>query len=233
MTAEIEVVDDPARACAAMLVGAAAGGGHVVLTGGSTPRAAYEELVKAVSAVELNLTDTTFWFGDERCVPPDDERSNYRLAKQSLIDPLGEGNQPIVHRMKGELGPSEGADDYEQTLRDAGPPRFELVLLGLGPDGHCASLFPDQPSLQERGRLVVGVEEAGLEPFVPRISMTLPTLSAARRVVFLVTGESKADAVAKAFGPSASADPHVPASMLVPLAEEVTVLLDAAAASRL
>lgn len=233
MTAELEVVDDPARACAAMLVGAAAGGGHVVLTGGSTPRAAYQELVEAVRAVELDLTDTTFWFGDERCVPPDDERSNYRLAKESLIDPLGEGNQPIVHRMKGELGPSAGADDYEQTLRAAGPPRFELMLLGLGPDGHCASLFPDQSTLHERERLVVGVEQAGLEPFVPRISMTLPALSAARRVVFLVTGSSKADAVARAFGPGATADPHVPASMLVPLAEEVTVLLDPAAAERL
>jgi 6-phosphogluconolactonase len=233
MTAEIEVVADPARACAAMLVGAAAGGGHVVLTGGSTPRAAYQEMVVAVRAVDLDLTGTTFWFGDERCVPPDDERSNYRLAKESLIDPLGDGNQPIVHRMKGELGPLDGADDYEQTLRDAGPPRFELMLLGLGPDGHCASLFPDQSTLQERERLVVGVEQAGLEPFVPRISMTLPTLSAARRVVFLVTGSSKADAVAKAFGPGATADPHVPASMLVPLAEEVTVLLDPAAAERL
>jgi 6-phosphogluconolactonase len=233
MTAEIEIVNDPARACAAMLVGAAAGGGDVVLTGGSTPRAAYEELVKAVGAVELDMTKTTFWFGDERCLPPDDDRSNYRLAKESLIDPLGADNQPIVHRMKGELGPSEGADDYEQALRNAGPPRFELLLLGLGPDGHCASLFPDQPTLQERDRLVVGVEQAGLEPYVPRISLTLPALSAARRVLFLVTGSSKAEAVAKAFGPGATADPHVPASMLVPLAEEVTVLLDPAAAARL
>jgi 6-phosphogluconolactonase len=233
MTAEIEVVEDPARACAAMLIGAAAGGGHVVLTGGSTPKAAYEELVKAVQAVEFDLTHTTFWFGDERCVPPDDERSNHLLAQRSLIDPLGEGNQPTVWRMKGELGPTEGADDYERALRAAGPPRFELLLLGLGPDGHCASLFPDQPSLQERERLVVGVEQAGLEPFVPRISMTLPTLTAARRVVFLVSGSSKAEAVAKAFGPGAVADPHVPASMLAPLAEEVTVLLDPAAAAQL
>src|SRR5690242_16325352 len=138
MTTEIEVLDDPARACAAMLVGAAAGGGHVVLTGGSTPRVAYEELVKAVKAVDLDLTQSTFWFGDDRCVPPEDERSNYRLAKESLIDPLGPENQPIVWRMKGELGPHEGADDYQRTLQEAGPPRFELVLLGIGPDGHCA-----------------------------------------------------------------------------------------------
>jgi 6-phosphogluconolactonase len=233
MTTEIEVLDDPARACAAMLVGAAAGGGHVVLTGGSSPRVAYEELVKAVKAVELDLTQSTFWFGDERCVPPEDELSNYRLAKESLIDPLGPENQPIVWRMKGELGPHEGADDYQRTLEEAGPPRFELVLLGIGPDGHCASLFPDQETLQERDRLVVGVEEAGLEPFVPRISMTLPTLTAARRVVFLATGSSKAEAVAKAFGPGAAPDPHMPSSLIPPLAEEVTVLLDRAAAERL
>lgn len=233
MTTEIEVLDDPARACAAMLVGAAAGGGHVVLTGGSTPRFAYEELVKAVKAVDLDLTKSTFWFGDERCVAADDERSNYRMAKESLIDSLGPDNEPIVRRMKGELGPDEGAEDYQRALQEAGPPRFELVLLGLGPDGHCASLFPDQETLQERDRLVVGVEQAGLEPFVPRISMTFPALTSARRIVFLATGSSKAEAVAKAFGPGAVADPHVPSSLIPPLAEEVTVLLDRAAAERL
>jgi 6-phosphogluconolactonase len=235
MTAEIEIeiVEDPARACAAMLVGAAAGGGHVVLTGGSTPRTAYEELVKAVRAVELDLRDSTFWFGDERCVPPDDERSNYSMAKQTLFDPLGEDNQPIVQRIKGELGPHDGAEDYQRALTEAGPARFELVLLGIGPDGHCASLFPDQPAVQERDRLVVGVEEAGLEPFVPRVSLTLPALTAARRVVFLATGSSKADAVAKAFGPAASPDPHVPSSLLPSLADELVVLLDPAAAEKL
>ena len=91
-----------------------------------------------------------------------------------------------------------------------GSPRFDLVLLGIGPDGHCASLFPDQASLSERSRLVVGVEEAGFEPFVPRVSMTLPALTRARQVVFLATGESKAGPVAAAFGPAAKPDPHVP-----------------------
>ena len=106
-------------------------------------------------------------------------------------------------------------------------------MLGIGSDGHCASLFPDQPSLSERSRPVVGVEEAGLEPFVPRVSMTLPRLANARHVVFLATGESKAAPVAAAFGPGAKPDPHVPTSLLVPLAKEIKVLLDPAAAAGL
>lgn len=233
MTVEIEVVEDPARACAAMMVGAASGGGHVVLTGGSTPREAYEEFVRAVRAVELDLASTHFWFGDERCVPSDDERSNYRLARESLLDPLGDEGPGFVHRMKGELGPEQGAEAYERELHESGSPRFELVLLGLGPDGHCASLFPDQDAVRERERLVVGVPHAGLEPYVPRISMTLPALASAQQVVFLVTGASKADAVAAAFGEGSTPDPHVPASMLPPLADAVTVLLDRPAAERL
>jgi 6-phosphogluconolactonase len=233
MTVEIEVVENPARACAAMLVGAVASGGDVVLTGGSTPKPAYEELAKVVQTIGMDITQSTFWFGDERCVPPDDERSNYLMAKRSLLDPLGDGNQPTVWRMKGELGPMVGADDYERSLRAAGPPEFDMLLLGIGPDGHTASLFPDQSSLSEQSRLAVGVEEAGLEPFVSRITMTLPTLSGARKVVFLATGSSKADAVAAAFGPDAKPDPHVPSSMLPSVAREITVLLDPAAAARL
>ena len=107
------------------------------------------------------------------------------------------------------------------------------MLLGIGPDGHTASLFPDQPSVQEHSRLVVGVPEAGLEPFVPRISLTFPALGHAERVVFLVSGAAKADAVARAFGPGAKPDPHIPASLVPEFAEEVTVLLDPAAAQKL
>ena len=233
MSVEIEVLEDPARACAALLLSAVLHGGDVVVTGGSAPRPAYEELASAIRALGRDLGDTTLWFSDERCVPPSDERSNYRLVKQSLLDPLDDLPAPAVKRMQGELGPEKGAAAYERDLRDAGEPEFDLVLLGLGPDGHCASMFPDQPALAERSRLVVGVEEAGLEPFVPRITLTLPALASARQIAFLVTGESKADAVAAAFGPDAEPDPHVPASMLVPLADELTVLLDPAAAARL
>ena len=233
MTVEIEVLDDPGRACSAMLVGVAAGGGHIVLTGGSTPHAAYREFVDAVLSVGIDVSKSTMWFGDERCVSPEDSRSNYGAAKESMFDALADHGLPTIHRMKGELGPEEGAADYERVLRDAGSPRFDLMLLGMGPDGHCASLFPDQPSLSERSRSVVGVEEAGLEPFVPRVSMTLPRLANANQVVFLATGESKAAAVAAAFGPGARPDQHVPTSLLVPLAKEIKVLLDPAAAAGL
>jgi 6-phosphogluconolactonase len=233
MSVEIEVTDDPARACAAMLVGAAAGAGDIVLTGGSTPKEAYQEFVRAAQAVNLDLSETHLWFGDERCVAPDDELSNFLLAKQSLLDPLGDDAPSAVHRMKGELGPQEGAEDYERQLRDAGSPSFDLLLLGMGPDGHIASLFPDQETLSERARLVVAVPHAGLKPYVPRISFTLPAIGAARRVVFLISGSAKAQAVAAAFGPEAHPQAHVPASLVPTVASEVTVLLDPAAAERL
>jgi 6-phosphogluconolactonase len=230
VSVEIEVLDDPARGCAALMVGAALGDGHIVLTGGSTPRAAYGDFVEAVRTVGIDLSRTTFWIGDERCVDPGDDRSNYKMIKESLLDPLGPDNQPTVHRMKGELGPEAGAEDYERTLRSAGSPRFDLVLLGIGPDGHCASLFPNQDTLSERSRLVVGVAMSGLEPFVPRISLTLPALTAARHVAFLAEGESKADALAAAFGPDAQPGPAVPSSLVGAEADLVSVLVDRAAA---
>jgi 6-phosphogluconolactonase len=233
MTVAIEVVDDPARACAAMMVSESIGGGDIVLAGGSTPKAAYDEFVKAVQTVGMDLSRTTFWIGDERCVPPDDDRSNYKMIKESLLDPLDEPIRPVVHRIQGELGPERAADLYERELRDAGPPKFGLVLLGIGPDGHTASLFPGQRALDVRGRLVVGVPEAGLEPFVPRVSLTVAALTSSRRIVVLAAGESKADALEEAFGPNSEPDRHVPASLLVPEARQITVLIDPAAASRL
>jgi 6-phosphogluconolactonase len=233
MTVEIEVLENPGRACGAMLVGAAIGGGHVVLTGGSTPKAAYAEFAKAVRIVDLDLADTTFWLGDERCVAPDDERSNYGMVKKSLLDPLADLAQPTVKRIKGELGPQAGAEDYERELMDDGPPDFDLLLLGIGPDGHTASMFPDQPSVSERSRLVVGVDHAGLEPFVPRVTLTFPAIAKAKTVVVLASGESKAEAVAAAFGPDSKCSPHVPSSLLAGEAKELLVLLDPPAAGRL
>lgn len=233
MSIEFDVVDDPGRACAAMLLSAVMAGGHIVLTGGSTPRTAYEELAKAVREMGIDPSGAVFWFGDERCVPPDDDRSNYKLAKEALFDPLEELASLQVTRIQGELGPAEGAEAYEHELETAGTPTFELVLLGLGPDGHTASLFPEQGSLDERSRLVVGVPEAGLEPFVPRVSLTLTGLARTRQVVFLAEGEKKADAVLAAFGPDAEPDPRVPASLVPPLVDDVKVILDPAAAARL
>jgi 6-phosphogluconolactonase len=222
VSVRLEVVEDPGTACAELLEVAAAQGGNIVLTGGSSPKGAYEQIQSSWSNVAV-------WFSDERCVPPDDELSNYGMAKQALLDRVRPAE---VHRMQGELGPDAAAEAYERELRDAGLPRFDLALLGIGPDGHLCSMFPDQESLSERSRLVVGVPEAGLEPFVPRVTLTFPALALARRIVYLVTGASKADAVAAAFGPDAKPDPHVPSSLLATFAGDITVVLDRAAASR-
>jgi 6-phosphogluconolactonase len=230
---EIDVVEDPARVCSAILLSAVMSGGHVVLTGGSTPRRAYEELAQAVRKLGVDLADTEFWFGDERVVPADDDRANYRLAEAALFEPLQDIASVRVHRIQGELGHERAAEEYESELREAGAPPFELVLMGMGPDGHTASLFPEQATLDERSRLVVGVPEAGLEPFVPRVSLTLPALSKTRQMVFLIEGEGKAEMVARAFGPDAQPDRSVPASLLPPLVDELHVLLDRSAASQL
>jgi 6-phosphogluconolactonase len=221
-------VDDPARAAAERLAAAASAGGHVAVAGGSTPRAAYELL----AAMDVDWRACTLWFGDERCVAPDDGRANFAMVREALLDRLP-GPAPEVRRIHGERGPHAGAESYEQELRTAFAgdlPAFDLVLLGLGPDAHCASLFPDQEALWERRRPAVGVEHPGLAPWVPRVTLTLPALNAARAVIFLVTGEDKATAVRRAFTdrPSSSA----PASLVRPAAGRVTVLLDTAAAGR-
>jgi len=212
--------DEAARVVAERLAEQARAGGSIVLTGGSTPRHAYEiaaELEPDWSRVEL-------WWGDERCVPPDDERSNYAMAKAALLDRL-EGAPASVHRMKGELGRAEGATEYERELADAGT--FDLVLLGVGPDGHVASLFPNSPTLDVTDRDVVGTE-AGHEPFVDRISMTLPRLSDTQELLFLVTGEDKADAAARALAGEPS---HQTPGSLARAAQGIThAVLDRAAA---
>ena len=226
------VLEDPAAACAERITAAASAGKHLVLTGGSTPRSAYEQ----AAAMDADWSGASVWFSDERCVPPEDSNSNYGMVKASLLDRLpdeGEGG-PAVHRMRGEHGPNAGADDYERELREAlgeQLPRLDFILLGLGSDAHVASLFPGKPATEERDRPVVGVEEAGLEPFVPRISLTLPVLNAGRDVVFLIAGEDKAEAVARAFGGERS--PDAPASLVVPENGTLTLLLDEGAASRL
>jgi 6-phosphogluconolactonase len=186
----VEDAEEAARVVAERLAEQARAGGHVVLTGGSTPRRAYElaaELEPDWSRVEL-------WWGDERCVPPDDGNSNYGMAKKALLDRL-DGEPTAIHRMRGELGREAGADGYARELSGVGA--FDLVLLGLGPDGHIASLFPGFPTLDVTDRDVVG-SEAGHEPFVDRISMTLPRLCATRELLFLVAGADKADAVERA-----------------------------------
>ena len=221
---DIRVVDDVAGEVAERLVNAASAGGHIALTGGSTPGVAYER----AAGMGANWTRSVLWFGDDRCVPPEDDRSNYKLAKETLLDHV----DATVHRIEGELGHDEAADRYEQLLRSevgGDVPALDLILLGLGPDGHCGSIFPGKPAMQVRDRAVVGVPEAGLEPFVPRVTMTLPVFNAGREVMFMVTGENKADAVARAFGGEPRED--TPASFVHP--PQLTVLLDPPAASLL
>ena len=175
-------------------------GRSIVLTGGSTPKLAYE----MASRAGANWSGSTIWFSDERCVPPESGLSNFRMATDALLGRINRDQRPTVMRMEGELGPDAGAASYEALVREhlGASPRWDLLLLGLGPDAHCASLFPGKPEVEERQRLVTGVELAGMEPQVPRISLTLPALNSARRVVFLVTGKDKAKAVVRAFGDS-------------------------------
>ena len=236
MSIEIQVADDPAQACADALSAAAATGEHVVLTGGSSPRHAYE---LAASQNPESWRGAQLWFSDERCVAPDDERSNFKMVKASLLDPLEQAGVEVefCRRILGERGYEEGALEYERELEHVGGGpgaiRFELVLLGVGPDGHICSMFPGQDSLSERSRFAVGVPQAGLDPFVPRVTLTFTALSHAKRVLILATGESKADPIAAAFADDAPRTTEVPASLLAEHVEDIVVLLDEQAASRL
>jgi len=221
---DIRVVDDVAGEVAQRLVEAAERDGHIALTGGSTPGVAYER----AASMGADWSRSVLWFGDDRAVPPDDDRSNYKLAHETLLDHV----DVTVHRIEGERGFDEAADAYESLLKSevgGDVPALDLILLGLGPDGHCGSIFPGKPAFEVRDRAVVGVPEAGLEPFVPRVTMTLPVFNAGREVLFMVTGESKADAVARAFGGEPRED--TPASFVRP--PKLTVLLDPPAASLL
>jgi len=223
------VEENPAAVVADMLGEAASAGGHIVLTGGSTPKLAYE----TASRAGVDWSRATVWFSDERCVPAEDGWSNFRMANESLMGRLNKDQRPTVMRMEGELGPDAGSAGYEASVREhlGDDPRWDLLLLGLGPDAHTASLFPGKPEVEERSRLVVGVELAGMEPQVPRVSLTLPALNSGRLTVFLVTGADKAGAVARAFG--SDPDPSSPAAFVRPRFGELVVLLDPAAAKEI
>lgn len=209
-----------------------------VLSGGSTPEQLYALLASPEWAGRIDWARVAFFFGDERGVPPDDPQSNYRMARASLLGPLGVRAEQ-VHRMRGELGAEAAAADYRAVLDQAalerrlGPdgsrfPVFDLVLLGLGGDGHTASLFPGTAALDESSRWVVESHPHGL---VPRVTLTFPVLDAARQVLFLVSGADKARAVREVLsGTSAAA---LPAARVRPHAADAEWLLDAAAASEL
>ena len=201
----------------------------VVLAGGSTPRATYELLARDYRDT-IDWKEVHVFFGDERSVPPDDDDSNYKMARESLLDHVPIGS---VHRMQGELPPDEAAEAYEQDLRDffgsEHLPRFDLILLGTGPDGHTASLFPETSALEVHDRLVVANPVLKLE--TTRITLTVPAINAARAVCFLVAGENKAGPVAEIV--EGNPDPReYPASLIQPENGPVW-MLDRAAASGL
>jgi 6-phosphogluconolactonase len=204
----------------------------VALSGGSTPGRLYELLAAEPYRARIPWPQVHLFWGDERCVPPDNPGSNYRLADELLVSqvPIPAEN---VHRMRGELEPEAAAQAYQRVLEDffCGPrARFDLVLLGLGQDGHTASLFPGSPAMAEMERLVAPATALYQDRPAQRLTLTLPAINASRQVLFLVNGSAKAQVVKAVMeGPAG----HLPAQRIQPAAGRLTWLLDAAAASLL
>jgi len=206
------------------------GHAHLALSGGSTPRRTYELLGEEMP----DFASVDVWFADERCVPPQDEQSNFKLAKETLLDHVTIPDAQ-VHRMLGELGPQEGARRYEAELRahvpegepaaaDRPPPAvpvLDLVALGIGPDGHVASLFPGAWTLDAGADAICHGVTDSPKPPPRRVTLSLAMLRAARRCILLATGASKADAMSAALGPPST---HVPASLL--RRERLTAIVD-------
>jgi 6-phosphogluconolactonase len=220
------VVLDSAEAAAQrageLLAEAAKGGGHIALSGGKSPELAHE----AAARLQPDWSRVDLWWGDERCVPPEDERSNFGLAKRTLLDRL-DTPPGSIHRVRGEIDPAQAAAEYDTALAGV---RLRLTLLGIGPDGHTASLFPHAPGLRERERLAI-VAEPGLEPYVMRVTMTPPMLGTADVVLFLATGGEKSEAVRRAFAEPGSE--ATPASLIRSHDGQTFAVLDRAAASLL
>ena len=185
----------------------------VALAGGSTPKLTYEILSREYGRPEdLDWSRVHAFFGDERSVPPNHEDSNYRMAQEALLSRVPVGG---VHRMHGETEPQDAAALYEKELVEffGGPPVLDLVLLGIGEDGHTASLFPRTPALDARDRWAVENPVERLETV--RLTLTVPTINAARTVVFLVAGEGKAEALKEIL--ESAADPRdYPAKLIQP-----------------
>ncbi|MGO9247279.1 MAG: 6-phosphogluconolactonase [Solirubrobacteraceae bacterium] len=199
---------------------------HLALSGGTTPARTYELLASAMA----DWDGVSVWFADERCVGPHDEQSNFRLAHEALLGPAGIPPEQ-VHRMEGELGPEQGAERYARALaehvavRDGDLPVLDVIVLGIGPDGHIASLFPGAPTLDAgEHALCLGVYNSPKPP-PERITLSLAVLRAARGCVLLATSAEKSDAISAMLG-----DPtkHVPASLL--RRGRLSVIVDDAAA---
>ena len=218
----LENAEAAARRAGELLAEAAHDGGHIALSGGKSPELAHETAAR----LQPDWSRVELWWGDERCVPADDERSNYAMAKRTLLERV-DVQPAAVHRIRGELEPAAAAAEYDEALRGV---HVRLNILGIGPDGHTASLFPWAPGLDERERRAIAAEP-GLEPFVPRVTMTPPMLGDADCVLYLVTGGQKADAVRRAFEEPPSG--ATPASLIRSRDGQTIVVLDAAAAAML
>ena len=206
---------------------------HVALAGGSTPKSMYGLLVSPGMRERVNWKLVAFFFGDERAVPPEHPDSNYRMAYDAMFRCL-DLTAGQVHRMKGERGDlQKAATDYEDELREVfggRMPAFDLILLGMGPDGHTASLFPGDPALKETARWVTPVFQAPKPP-PQRLTLTIPVLNHAREVIFLVTGEEKGNALREVL--KGDAPPMLPAAVVNAGAPRVTWLVDHPAAQKL
>jgi 6-phosphogluconolactonase len=205
--------------CAELLAGA---NGHITLTGGTTPARAYE----LAAELKPDWSSTEVWWGDDRCVPPEHEWSNYGLAKRTLLDRIAVP-PAAIHRIQGELGAERAADEYDRELDGV---TLDLVLLGMGSDGHIASLYPHTPGLGERARRAIPAE-AKLEPLVDRVTMTIPVLESAPLVLFFVAGAERAAAVRRAFAEPPSE--ATPASLVRSRNGDTVAILDPAAAQEL
>ncbi len=213
----------------------------VALSGGETPRLVYSRLA-GEEGLRSVWDRIHFFWGDERCVPPDHPESNFHMACETLLDhiPVPQEN---IHRMHGEDPPQQAASKYEQALRaffispDTDRSKnnfqlFDLLLLGLGEDGHTASLFPGASALQEKDHWVVGVPHRQPPlPSVDRVTLTLPAINAAAQVTFLVGGPNKTERLKLVFNDPPPGQPSLPAQLVQPASGRLLWLVDQAAAA--
>jgi 6-phosphogluconolactonase len=205
----------------------------VAISGGSTPRRLYTLLGSQAYRHQVDWRHVHFFWADERCVPKDDEASNFRTAFDTLLSKVALPDKNI-HRIKGEEAPDNAARDYEEEVKrflgESERPRFDLIILGMGEDGHTASLFPGSKSLEETVRLAIPVYLE--EPKKNRITLTLPALNNADQILFLVTGASKAPVLSEILGERGKKK-GFPAGLIRPANGNVTWLIDHEAAAKL
>ncbi len=232
-------IDALSQAAAEHIVTAAAaaiaahGRFSIGLSGGSTPRPLFERLAREPFSGQIDWENVHVFWGDERCVPPDHADSNFRMARETLLDhvPLPDDN---VHRIKGERDPAQAAEEYEHTLRmffsGAAWPRFDLLLQGLGDDGHTASLFPGTAALHDQSHWVAANYVPKFDAW--RITLTAPAINAASEIMFLVAGANKAAALRAVLHGPHQPDTY-PAQLIQPVGGTLIWLVDEAAAAHL